>query len=48
MQGRADAVPVAVQVVGGRPAQDCPFRLDIQGERGALVLAGGHPRDFHR
>jgi predicted dehydrogenase len=44
--GRVADVPVAVQVTGGRPAGDCPFRLEIQGERGTLALVGGSPRGF--
>lgn len=36
----------AVQVSGGRPADDCPFRLDLVGIQGVLSLVGGTPRGF--
>ena len=45
LQGRfADGGVLAVQVVGGRPPGDAPFRLDIQGELGTLTLEGGGDR----
>lgn len=37
---------LAVQVVGGRPPTDTPFRLDVHGTRGVLTLTGGAPRGF--
>lgn len=37
---------LAVQVVGGKPADDTPFRLDVHGTRGVLTLTGGAPRGF--
>jgi len=37
---------LAVQVAGGRPADDTPFRMDIVGEDGVLALTGGAPRGF--
>ncbi|WP_033346263.1 Gfo/Idh/MocA family oxidoreductase, partial [Catenuloplanes japonicus] len=47
VQGRVrDGVPISVQVTGGRPPADTPFRMEIEGEDGTLVLAGGSPRGF--
>jgi len=37
---------LAVQVVGGRPAHDTPFRMDVVGEHGVLTIVGGAPRGF--
>ena len=37
---------LAVEVVGGRPADATPFRLEITGEKGELALTGGAPRGF--
>lgn len=37
---------LAVQVVGGRPADGTPFRMDIVGRDGTLTLDGGAPRGF--
>jgi predicted dehydrogenase len=37
---------LAVQVAGGRPADDTPFRMDLVGEDGVLTLTGGAPRGF--
>lgn len=37
---------LAVQVVGGRPAGDTPFRMDITGADGALTIDGGAARGF--
>ena len=37
---------LAVQVVGGRPADDTPFHLSIVGRDGTLTLDGGAPRGF--
>ncbi|MHA3703255.1 Gfo/Idh/MocA family protein [Jatrophihabitans sp. YIM 134969] len=36
----------AVQVAGGRPVHDTPFRLEVTGTDGTLVLRGGTPRGF--
>jgi len=47
LQGRlASGGALAVQVVGGRPADDAPFRLDVDGELGTLSLEGGGARGF--
>ena len=47
LQGRfADGGALTMQVVGGRPPGDAPFRLDIQGEHGTLTLDGGGDRGF--
>ncbi|MEV4536532.1 Gfo/Idh/MocA family oxidoreductase [Asanoa sp. NPDC049518] len=46
VRGRAGRTPVTVEVVGGRPAEDCPFRLELYGEEGALDLLGGSERGF--
>ncbi len=37
---------LSVQVAGGRPADDTPFRMDIVGADGVLTLTGGAPRGF--
>ena len=37
---------LAVQVVGGRPADDTPFRAEVVGESGVLRLDGGAARGF--
>ena len=37
---------LAVEVAGGRPAGATPFRLEVTGEAGDLVLAGGAMRGF--
>ncbi len=37
---------LSVQVVGGRPADDAPFRMDITGTDGELSLTGGGARGF--
>ena len=37
-------IPVSSEVVGGRPANTTPFRFEITGEKGVLVLDGGAPR----
>jgi predicted dehydrogenase len=37
---------LAVEVAGGRPADDTPFRMDLVGEDGVLTLTGGAPRGF--
>ncbi len=38
--------PVSIEVAGGRPADRTPFRFEITGETGSLVLDGGAPRGF--
>ena len=43
--GRLDrGAPVLIEIVGGRPADDTPFRFTIVGEKGVLTLEGGAPR----
>ena len=37
---------LGVEVVGGRPAEDTPFRLEVFGDKGRLTLEGGTPRGF--
>ena len=37
---------LAVQVAGGRPVEDTPFRMDVVGQDGTLTLRGGAPRGF--
>lgn len=37
---------LSVQVVGGRLADDSPFRLDVTGTKGSLSLTGGGARGF--
>ncbi len=47
MQGRlASGGALSVQVAGGRPSGDTPFRMDIIGEDGFLTLSGGAARGF--
>lgn len=47
LHGRlASGGALAVQVAGGRPAGDTPFRMDVVGENGVLTLEGGAPRGF--
>ena len=47
VQGRlADGGALSVQVVGGRPMNDTPFRFDIVGDNGVLSLTGGALRGF--
>ena len=41
--GFSGGAPFAVEVAGGRK-DETPFRLDIQGDKGALRLDGGAPR----
>ena len=41
----ADAV-VSIEVAGGRPPQAVPFRMEVTGEHGDLVLEGGAVRGF--
>ncbi len=40
----AGGVPVSIEVAGGRPADATPFRFEVTGETGVLVLEGGAPR----
>ena len=42
----AGAGTVNAEIVGGRPANATPFRLEITGEAGELALEGGAPRGF--
>ncbi len=37
---------VNAEIIGGRPANATPFRLEITGETGELALEGGAPRGF--
>lgn len=47
LQGRlASGAPVSIEVVGGRPIAAVPFRFEITGETGSLVLEGSAPRGF--
>lgn len=47
VQGRLESGGVlAVQVVGGRPSGETPFRMDVVGTRGTLTLTGGAVRGF--
>ncbi|MFJ8153437.1 Gfo/Idh/MocA family protein [Streptomyces sp. NPDC094468] len=47
VQGRlSEGAAVAVQVAGGRPAEETPYRMEVQGESGTLALVGGDVRGF--
>ena len=47
LQGRlAGGAAVSIEVAGGRPADATPFRFEITGDRGSLVLDGGAMRGF--
>ena len=47
LHGRLDGGgALAVQVTGGRPAADTPFRMDLTGKDGILTLEGGAARGF--
>ncbi|MDQ2739793.1 MAG: Gfo/Idh/MocA family oxidoreductase [Actinomycetota bacterium] len=47
LQGRlAGGGALAVQVVGGEPADRTPFRMDVVGDAGTLTVEGGAPRGF--
>lgn len=47
MHGRLDdGGALTVEVIGGRPADDVPFRFEIEADAGVLVLTGGAPRGF--
>lgn len=37
---------LGVEVVGGAPVDDTPFRMEVTGEAGTLALVGGAPRGF--
>lgn len=37
---------LAVQIAGGRPVDDTPFRMEIVGEDRVITLTGGAPRGF--
>ncbi len=37
----AGGAPVLIEVAGGRPAEGTPFRFEVTGETGVLVLEGG-------
>ncbi len=41
-----DGGSATVEIAGGRPSGDTPFRLELEAERGTLVLTGGAPRGF--
>jgi predicted dehydrogenase len=40
------ALPLSVEVAGGRPNGQTPFSFHIAGEKGELLLEGGAPRGF--
>lgn len=42
----ADGAAATIEVAGGRPQGDTPFRLEITGEAGTLLLSGGAMRGF--
>jgi len=42
----AGGASLSVEVAGGRPPEATPFRLEVSGEAGDLVLEGGAPRGF--
>jgi predicted dehydrogenase len=44
-RGRGD-IGVSVEVAGGRPPEEVPFRMEVTGEDGDLVLEGGAMRGF--
>lgn len=47
VQARVAGGPaLSVEVAGGRPAEATPFRLEVTGETGVVVLDGGAPRGF--
>jgi predicted dehydrogenase len=39
-------VCMSIEVAGGRPPHEVPFRMEVTGERGNLVLEGGAVRGF--
>ncbi len=47
LRGRlAGGAALSVEVAGGRPPESTPFRFEVTGEEGSLVLDGGAPRGF--
>jgi hypothetical protein len=47
LSGRfASGATLSMEVLGGRPADRTPFRLEIFGDRGELTILGGAPRGF--
>jgi len=46
LHGRLADGALAVQIAGGRPADDTAFRMDVVGEDGVLTIEGGTPRGF--
>ncbi|AXC12071.1 Oxidoreductase [Acidisarcina polymorpha] len=40
------AIPLSVEVAGGRPIDSVAFRMEIDGEMGTLHIDGGAPRGF--
>ncbi|MFJ5038738.1 Gfo/Idh/MocA family protein [Streptomyces parvulus] len=42
----ASGATVSIEVIGGRPESDTPFRLEIYGDHGVLTVEGGGPRGF--
>lgn len=40
----ADGAPVSIEVAGGRPPDATPFRFEVTGQTGTLLLEGGAPR----
>ena len=42
----ADGGALMVQVVGGEPVDNTPFRMNIVGENGTVIVEGGAPRGF--
>ncbi|MEU2358882.1 Gfo/Idh/MocA family oxidoreductase [Streptomyces misionensis] len=42
----ASGATVSIEVIGGRPDGDTPFRLEIYGDQGVLTIEGGGPRGF--
>jgi predicted dehydrogenase len=47
VQGRLEGGgALAIEVMGGRPPGDTPFRMDVIGEDGSLTLTGGALRGF--
>ncbi len=46
-QGRlAGGAPISIEIAGGRPADAVPFRFEVIGDTGTLVLDGGAVRGF--
>lgn len=42
----AGGAAVAIEVAGGRPVDAVPFRFEVTGDKGRLVIEGGAPRGF--